>query len=379
MLVGIDGNEANLEQRVGVHQYAYELLWAIYRMRNEWRDKCRFIIYLKKPPIEDLPEEIFGWNYEIISGGGLWIVKKLTPTLIKGPRPDVFFSPSHYLPIFPLLPKVCTIHDLGYLKFSEQFKMKDFWQLKIWTAISIYISKYIITVSDSTKKDIVRHYRSSTNKVVVVHNGYDTKRFNNNINDNDVRRVLKKYKINRSYILFLSTLKPSKNLNGLLDAFAKIKSDIKNTDLPQLVVSGKKGWLYDEIFNKIEELGLEKEVIFTGFVSEEDKPAIIKGAKALVSPSFWEGFGIHILEAMACGTPVVVSKVASIPEVVGEAGIYVEPENIYSIAEGIKKVLSMNKEEYNKLIMNGIKQAQKFSWEKAARKTIPVLLKAAEK
>ncbi|OGM27540.1 hypothetical protein A3A76_03605 [Candidatus Woesebacteria bacterium RIFCSPLOWO2_01_FULL_39_23] len=375
-LIGIDGNEANISMRVGVHQYAYEILWGIYKLRNEWKDAYEFEVFLKNIPLDDLPEEIPGWKYRILKGEGLWIVKKLMPELIKSRKPDVFFSPNHYLPPFSLVPMVCVIHDLGYLKFSEQFKKRDFWQLKLWSAISINVSKYIIAVSNSTKKDIVRHYPFAINKTVVVHHGYDKSRFNLDIPNNDVRHILKRYKIDRSYIIFLSTLKPSKNLMGIIRAYKILKEQFSDHNLPLLVIAGKKGWLYDSIFQEVAQLNLEADIIFTDFIKESDKALLISGSELLISPSFWEGFGMHVLEAMACGIPVVISKMGSLPEVAGNAGIYVDPYDPEGIAGGIRKVLSLHDREYNILKKKLLLQSNKFSWEEAARKTLSVLTKA---
>ena len=141
----------------------------------------------------------------------------------------------------------------------------------------------------------------------------------------------------------------------------------------KLVIAGKKGWMYESIFQKVKELSLEDKVIFTDFVLEADKPGLIKGAKVFVLPSFWEGFGLDILNAMAAGIPVVASNVGSIPEVVGEAGILVDPNSINSIADGIGKVLSAPKEKYNNIVTLGLIQAKKFSWEKTAKETMRVL------
>jgi glycosyltransferase involved in cell wall biosynthesis len=139
------------------------------------------------------------------------------------------------------------------------------------------------------------------------------------------------------------------------------------------VITGKKGWLYESIFDRVKALNLTGDVIFTDFVPEEDKAPLIKGAKVFVLPSFWEGFGLDVLNAMACGVPVVVSGVGSLPEVAGEAGIVVNPYKPASIAGGIAKVLSMSDLEYNKLIEKGLKQVKKFSWEKTARETIEII------
>ncbi|OGM10472.1 hypothetical protein A2Z67_03975 [Candidatus Woesebacteria bacterium RBG_13_36_22] len=185
-----------------------------------------------------------------------------------------------------------------------------------------------------------------------------------------MRRIKEKYSIVDDYILFLSTLKPSKNIEGLIEAFAKIKDSIPQI---KLVIAGKKGWMFDSIFKKIKELGLEKDIVFTDFIEEKDKPALIKGSKVFVAPSFWEGFGLNVLEAMACGIPVVVSDIASLPEIVGKAGILVNPYAVKSIADGIAKVLKMPKESYNMMVEESLEQAKKFSWEETAKKTFEVI------
>jgi len=339
MIIGIDGNEANVEKRVGVNQYAFELLKNIHKLQEEWKKKHQVIVYLKNKPQKDLPKQNSHWKYKVIKGRGLWIITKLMPSLfLDREKPNVFFAPSHYLPLFAPCPMVCTIHDLGYLKFSEQFRKYDFWQLKIWSAISIFISKAIIAVSNSTKKDIVRHYSFASQKIFVTPHGYDKNRFNTRISKEDVRRVKNRYSIVNDYVLFISTLKPSKNIEGLLEAW---KSIIKKRPKIRLIIAGKKGWLYDSIFEKANKLGLKDSVIFTGFIPEEDKPALIAGAKVFALPSFWEGFGMDALNAMACGVPVVVSKIEALHEVVGEAGTLVDPYDVRSIAENIDKVLSM--------------------------------------
>jgi glycosyltransferase involved in cell wall biosynthesis len=272
--------------------------------------------------------------------------------------------------------RVVSITDLGYLEFSEQFEKKVFWQLKYWSAISIFVSKGIIAISKNTADDILRHYPFASKKIKVTHLAYDNSRFYFPIPKKNVRQVKRKYKIDKNYILYLGTLKPSKNVEGLIDAF-----DIVSKDFPdlQLVIAGKKGWLFESIFKKVESLGLERKVIFTDFISEDDKAPLMAGASVFVCPSFWEGFGLIALEAMACGTPVVVSNIASFPEVVGDAGILVDPYKKESIAKGISKVLKMNSLEYNKLVEAGLKQAALFSWEKTAKETLSFLKDIAKK
>jgi glycosyltransferase involved in cell wall biosynthesis len=370
MIIAIDGNEANTKEKVGVSTYAFEILWGLYKLNYKSKNPVNFVIYLKSDPNNDLPEENSFWKYRIIKGKKSWVLLKLMPSLFKTPRPNVFFTPTHYLPPFAPAPKVFTIHDLGYLDFSEQFRKYDFWQLKYWTAISVFVSKHIIAVSESTRKDIVRRYPFASEKVVVIHHGYDGSRFNNKISKDLVRRVRKKYDIPENYILFLSTLKPSKNIEGLIDGFNLIKDEFPGY---KLVVAGKKGWFFEPIYKKVEELSLENRIVFTDYVQEDEKPALLAGAKVFALPSFWEGFGMDILNALSCGTPVVVSSVASIPEVAGNAGIYIHPDKPESIAWGLRKVLSLNDVSYNNLIKKGFKQAEGFSWEKSALKTLDLL------
>jgi glycosyltransferase involved in cell wall biosynthesis len=368
MLIGIDGNEGNVAERVGVNQYTFELISAIAKLQGEWGSKHRVIVYLKNKPGKDWPKATGNFSYKVIPSGGAWIIKKLFPSLLTDkPKPDLFFSPSHYIPPFVPISRVCSIMDLGYLEFSGQFRKYDFWQLSLWTAYSIFASKAVIAISNSTREDIVRHYPFASKKVFVTHLAYDKTKFNTKVAPNDVRRVKNRYSIVSDYILYLSTLKPSKNVEGLLEAYAKI-----GTDLP-LVIAGKKGWLFEPIFAKVKKLNLEKKVIFTDFIPEEDKAPLIAGAKLYVLPSFWEGFGLDVLNAMAVGTPVVVSAVGSLPEVVGKAGILVDPANTDSIRQGIEKVLFAPASEYNRWVRQGLTRAKDFSWEKTARQTLAVL------
>jgi glycosyltransferase involved in cell wall biosynthesis len=318
-----------------------------------------------------MPKETQNFKYKVIPGGGMWILTRLMPDLFFGtPKPDVFFSPSHYVPLFAPMPRVCSIMDLGYLESSGQFTKIVFWQLKWWSAISIFISKSIIAISNATKADIVRHYPFAKSKTYVTTLGYDKEKFNTAISDEDVRRIKIRYSIVTDYILFLGTLKPSKNIEGLIEAFAKISPGFPSI---KLVLAGKKGWLYDSIFEKVENMGLKGKIVFTDFMPEEDKPTLIKGAKVFILPSFWEGFGLDILSAMACGVPVVASNVGSLPEVMGDAGISVNPKNTDAIAEGIREVLSADKSKYNSLVEKGLRQVRKFSWEKTTRETLKVI------
>jgi len=371
MIIGVDGNEANIEKRVGVNVYAFELLRAIWQLQKKGAINHELIVFLKRPPLSDMPKETQNFKYKIIRGGGAWILTKLMPHLWGNlEKLDVIFSPSHYVPPICLQPRACSIMDLGYLKSSGQFKKYDYWQLKYWSAISIFVSKVVFAISANTRDEIVRRYPFASKKVVITPLASDQNVFNAKVAKEDIERVKDKYTIVSDYILFLSTLKPSKNIEGLLEALSILVSQYPNIFL---VIAGKKGWLYDSIFEKVKKLNLEDKIIFTDYVLEEDKPALIAGAKVFCLPSFHEGFGIDVLNAMACGVPVVVSNSGSLPEVAGDAGVYVDPNSSESITDGLNKVLSMDNIEYNKQVARGLEQVKKFSWEKTALKTLEVL------
>lgn len=365
--IGVDGNEANVENRVGVNQYAAELLTALEQLpeakNHEW------VIYLRNAPLGHLPRERVGWRYVILpQEGGMWVIKKLMPRLWSNPEQiDIFFTPNHYAPPLLRVPLVLSIMDLGYLQFSDQFKRYDLQQLKIWGSWSIRIAKKVLAISKSTKKEIVTAYPHAKSKVVVTPLGYDKASYYFPYSSQKIAQVKKRYAISGEYMLYVGTLKPSKNIEGLIDAFSQLNAPL------HLVIAGKKGWLYETIFERVKEKQIQEKVIFTDFVPEKDKAALMAGAKVFVSPSFWEGFGIPALESLAVGTPVVVSNVASYPEVVGEAGILVDPANTTSIAEGIRKVVSASAVTYNKKVAQGLSQAAKFSWEKTARQTLTAL------
>jgi glycosyltransferase involved in cell wall biosynthesis len=372
MILGIDGNEANVPERVGVHMYAFELLWAIYKLQDTWSKNHKIIVYLKEPPKKDLPLETKYFSYRVLPGGKVWIITRLMPSLFfSSPKPDVFFSPSHYIPPFAPMSRVCSIMDLGYLKSSEHFKKYDFWQLKLWSAWSIFFSKKIFAISNSTRDEIVRHYSFAKNKIVVSYLSYNSEKFNPLFTQNDVRRVLDKHSIGSDYLLYLGTLKPSKNIEGLLRGFAALP---KKYSKVSLVIAGKKGWLYESIFSLAKELKIDSRIVFTGYLSEDDKIHLIKGARAFVLPSFWEGFGLDVLSSMACGIPVVVSSVGSLPEVAQDAGIYVDPYDISSITTGLETALSLHGKALEKQTKLVLSQARKFSWKNTAQVTMDTLL-----
>jgi glycosyltransferase involved in cell wall biosynthesis len=365
MLIGVDGNEANVLNRVGTGQYTYYLL-------KHWQKaaspKNSFRIYLSSTPGSWLPQETTHFTYSVFGPGKLWTQLALpTKLFFEKEKPDVFFSPAHYAPRFCSTKSVVAIHDLAYLTHPAEFKKRDQKQLTAWTKYSVKQAQKIVAVSQNTKDDLVKFYQLPEKKIAVIYNGFDQHRFHTNLAKSTNQKVKDKYQIKGDYLVYLGTLQPRKNLESLIKALPEI---INKHPKIKLVVIGKKGWLYSTIFSLVESLGLQEKVIFTGFVPDEEVPFLIASAKVFVLPSLYEGFGITALEAMACGVPVVVSRVSSLPEVVGEAGLYIDnPKNYAQIAQQINKILADEKIAKT-LVEKGLGQVKKFSWENCAKTTL---------
>jgi len=359
MKIALVGYEANIKNKVGSNQYAFELLWGLWKVDK----KNEYVVFLPSLPREDLPPPRTNWCYKVVGPKKLWNFFGLPLALKKEkPSPGVVFVPGHYAPPFVGLPLVVTVMDLGYLRFPKHFTKTIYLKLKYWTGFSLKKAAKILAISESTKKDIVEFYKISPKKIVVAPAAIRKREIK--IKKEEIEAVKRKYKIDKDYVLFLGTLKPSKNIEGLIEGFRFLSVE----DL-RLVIAGRKGWLYEKIFEKVKDLGLEGKVIFTDFVPEKEISALMAGASVFVLPSFWEGFGIPVLEAMSFGVPVAASNVGSLPEVVGKAGILVDPYRPKEIALGIKKALE-NKE---KLVKLGYQQIKRFSWEETAKKVVKVL------
>ncbi len=373
MLIGIDGNEANVEKKVGISQYAFELLQQFYKLKKS-KDYpgLSFKIYLKMPPVSSLPPAEDGWNYQIFGPRPLWTQLTLPYRLyFTNPRPDVFFSPSHYAPRFCPVPSVISIMDLAYLYYPEMFKKSDLYQLRSWTSYSANKAKKILTISDSTRFDIIKQYKTPSEKVITIYPGIKPVD-DSELQTNTMEILKNKYGITGHYVLFVGTLQPRKNIARLIKAFSEIILHPKVYSDTQLVIIGKKGWLYQEILQKPKNLGIESRVKFLDFINDKELELFYKNAICFVLPSLYEGFGLPILEAMQHGCPVVTSNISSLPEAGGDAALYVDPKNIDDIAR--KMIMLISDEQLRaKLIAKGKKQIAKFSWEKTARQTLDIL------
>jgi glycosyltransferase involved in cell wall biosynthesis len=363
MLIGIDGNEANQQNKVGIGQFAFNLINEI--SKND--KKNQYCVYLKDKPDADLPVSSVNWKYKILKPKKLWTQIALPINLfLQKEKLDLFFSPSHYSPRFSPCPTIVSIMDLWHHRHPEQFDKKDLYQLINWEKYSIKKAKKIITISEFSKKEIMDVYKIPKEEIIVAYPGFTEFRIKNK--ELRIKEIKEKYKINGDYLLYLGTLQPKKNLERLIQAFSLL---ITNYQSPiTLVIAGKKGWLFEKIFKLVKELRLEEKVIFTGFITEEEKPYLIAGAKAFVFPSLYEGFGIPILEAMSLGIPVISSKEGSLLEIGGESPFYCNAYEVSDIAKKMAEVLNLNKSSHDEIIKQGFKNLTRFGWEKCAQKVL---------
>ena len=204
-------------------------------------------------------------------------------------------------------------------------------------------------------------------KVHVIYQGYNSDLFRGDVSGEDVERVLRQHQLEAPYFLYVGTLEPRKNLVRLVKAFDLVRR--KNPGNIRLVLAGGKGWKYEEIFDEIRKLNLHDSVRQLGYVPDEDLPGLIRGARAMVYPSLYEGFGLPPLEAMAVGTPVLTSNTSSLPEVVGEAAVMVDPEDIEAMAVAMERLWT-DETWRESLRTKGYQQAQQFNWDRSARETM---------
>lgn len=259
---------------------------------------------------------------------------------------------------------ITTIHDVSFLLFPETLAKKNLTRILKDIDYSINRSDIIITVSENAKREIINHLGVEENKIKIIYNASSPL-----ISTLSLEYLQKKFKFHQNYILYVGNLEPRKNIPSLIHAYYKL---LKETNLPyQLVIAGQRGWHYETIFDTVSKLGLEQQIVFTDYISQEDKAAFYQNASLFVFPSFYEGFGIPILEAMSAKVPVICSNTSSMPEVAGNAAVLINPKDIDSIASSMYQLLT-NKELRTQKIELGKIQAEKFSWDKSAEKLVEI-------
>ena len=367
MLIGIDASRAATGQRTGTEAYALHLVRALIPLAAERGHTLR--LYFNAPPAPDLFPTAPHVTPLFMPLRRMWTHARLGHELRSRP-PDVFFTPAHVIPVGIRCPSVATVHDLGYEHFPEAHPRRQLTYLRWSTRHNARVARRVIADSRATADDLLALYGTDSAKIDVVYPGADP----------DLRRVddpaviaatVARYGIGRPYLLYLGTLQPRKNLIRLVEAFAA--SGLHN-DRYSLVLAGRAGWLAKPLLAAVGRLPLAvgDQIHLPGYVDEADKAALLSGATALVFPSLYEGFGFPILEAQACGVPVVCAGTSSLPEVAGDAGLRVDPLDVAVIAAAIKRIATDGALR-GELIVKGYANLARFKWEEAASQTLAVL------
>jgi glycosyltransferase involved in cell wall biosynthesis len=290
-----------------------------------------------------------------------WIVGRL----------DLFHSPDFVLPPLGRTPAVLTVHDLSFLRVPEHFVPSFRAYLETAVPRAVRRATLILADSKSTKHDLGQLLHVPQERIQVLYPGVEP-RFRPIQVEEALERVRTRYKLPEHFILGLSTLQPRKNFDGLVRAFSRLLADSGDGFKSlHLVIAGGTGWMSEGAVDLVQRLGLGSRVHFTGFVKDGDLPALYTLASVFAFPSWYEGFGLPILEAMACGTPVVAADNSSLPEVVGQAGLLVKAEDSDALAQSLYRLLA-DRELRARLIVAGQQQARQFAWESAARQLLEV-------
>ncbi|MBM3256022.1 MAG: glycosyltransferase family 4 protein [Candidatus Moranbacteria bacterium] len=309
-----------------------------------------------------------------------WTQLKL-PSLLRATNPQVLWMPLHNLPIFRPrgLKTVITIHDLAFKLFPDFFPAKDLLLLNYLTAYAVKNADRIIAISRSTARDLNEMYEVPPHKIKVIHHGYDGKIFRLPKNNElpKIKVIKERYKIppHAKYLIYVGAIQPRKNLGVLVSAFERIKTLHTFKDW-KLVLAGSDAWMMENLKKQIKNSVWRKDIIMTGNFSIPDLPYLLWGAEIFVFPSLYEGFGIPILEAMACGVPVITAKNSSLIEAAGNNALFFDTGKVSDLAATIKELYSSSQKM--KFLKNkGLSWVKNFSWEKAARKTYECLIETA--
>ncbi len=287
--------------------------------------------------------------------------------------PDLLFVPAHVLPLWRPRRTLVTIHDLGYRYFPEAHPPRQRLYLDLSTRWNAQVATHVIADSRATQEALMREYGTPEEKITVVYPGYD-RQLHPVRDPRRLEAVRERYGLRPPYILHVGRIQPRKNLLRLVQAFARLLPDHPELTL---VLAGPEGWLAAPIREHVTAARLEGRVHFPGYVAEEDKPALISGALCFAFPSLYEGFGFPVLEAQACGMPVLTSTTSSLPEVAGEGALLVDPLDTGAIAAGLRSLIE-DQTLRARLVVQGELNLTRFAWEKSARRVVGLIERLLE-
>lgn len=375
MVIGIDASRANRPNKTGTEWYAYHIIRALAELDTH----NQYILYSDQPLEAGLDEvcqrqanfkvKVLRWPLR-----RFWTLGRLTIEMLVNP-PDVLFVPSHVLPLWSRAKMVNTIHDVGFMAFKQVYRWSDRQYLRWSTKYAISLAKRLIAVSDFTKQELLRYFPSAqSGQITVVHHGYDHQLYRPMTDSGADQAVLKRYQLTTPYLIYVGRLESKKNIIGLLNGFRRYLQDNPQS-LVQLVLVGRRSTDYGAVNNLLADPVLRGRTIELGWLPEEAVPSLMRQASGFIMPSWYEGFGLPVVQAMAVGTPVLLARTGSLPEIGEQAAIYFEPDNTDELAQKINQLIT-DSQFRQQLIEAGPRQASQFSWPKAAQETLAVLEQA---
>ena len=382
MRIGIEASRANRAEKTGVEWYAYHLIQELKKMPSAMDHS--WLLYGNTPLARGLEKGPVNWHEVLLSWPPTYLWTQLCLTLeMKRHAPDVLFVPAHVLP--RIIPKhsVVTVHDVGFSRLPHLYPgfnklpsiptstPRRFFE---WSTKDIVKrASKILTVSEFSKRELVEIYKADPAKVFVTYLGLDHDRYTR-ASSTEVQATLSRLCISAPYLAYVGRIEAKKNVGLLVQAFTRYKEQRGASDPLQLVLIGMPGMGADEVMRLIEASSVRDAIHVTGYVSEQDKIALLSGAKAMVHPAWYEGFGLTPLEAMACGCPVICSNAGSLPEVVGEENaLWFDPSNVEELVECLTQF--MNDDAYGHMLRErGLVWCKKYTWAETARQTLDHLV-----
>jgi glycosyltransferase involved in cell wall biosynthesis len=356
-----------IQQHAGIGRYADELTCALKAL--DTGDDLR-LFYVDplgrapKAPLDQLPRRVRvqankGWRLTVLLASYLhWPMDRAV-----GAATDIFHATDHLLPPLRHARSVFTLYDLTFLKFPDVHLPLNRWYSRLMAPRGLRAANAVIAISECTKRDAMTAYGLPPDHIRVIPLGVDA-RFRP-VHPVVATEIRSRYHLPARFILAVGTVEPRKNLITLLNAYHGLIDRVPDV---KLVIVGKRGWRAEAFYDRMRELGLEERVIFPGFVPDDDLPAVYASAEVLAFPSIYEGFGLPVLEAMACGTPVVCSSTSSLPEVAGEAAVLLAPDDVHGWSQALNRVVT-DASVQGDLRQRGLARAARFTWEATARQT----------
>lgn len=370
-LIGIDASRANAHERTGTEWYSYHLIQALKKIRVPGLE---YVLYSKKflrDGLEEFPE---GWQGKILywRSQRFWNQFRLSWELWRHPV-DLFFQPTHTLPLFAPKRSVTTLHDIGFERLPKLYRPAELRYHRYSAKLAVKRADRILTVSEFSKREILDRYKLPAERVTVTPLAVDPARYHPGITEGAKDAVLAKYRLSRPFMIYVGRIEEKKNVANLVHAFSLFKARRGVGDPVKLLLVGSPGFGIERIRKSIADAKLGSSVILPGYVPESEMPALIAAARVLLLPSWYEGFGLPILQAQACGTPVIASQAASMPEVGGSAALYAKPDEPEALAHAMKTLMDESS-TWERCRALGLENVKRFSWDETARLTMNAFL-----